>query len=154
MPHVYKDLPGAGSVLSIEIGSTMTEILGVSEINHDGFKRGMRTPTPLSALAAVKKPGMPDFGQLKCKWFYDPNEATHQDIRDSLLESAAEASANLRSFKLEYPDGFTTPAHVLFDGFVSDLSMASGDAETGTWTADLTIEVVTAEFVAGSPLET
>ena len=24
MPHVYKDLPGAGSVLSIEIGSTMT----------------------------------------------------------------------------------------------------------------------------------
>lgn len=151
MPHTYKDIPGAGSKLSIELGYAMTEIPGVSEINWDGFKRGMRTPTPLSAVAAVKKPGMPDFGQLKTKCFFDPNDPTHQALRDSLTESAAAKSANLDSFDLEYPDGLTTSAHVSITGFVSDFSHSSGDAETGTWAADLTIEVVTAAFTAGIP---
>jgi hypothetical protein len=153
MAHTYRDIPGAGSKLSMEVGYASVEIPGVSEINWDGFKRGMRTPTPLSATAAVKKPGMPDFGQLKTKCFFDPNDSTHQAIRDSLTASAASKSANLDSFTLAYADGFATPAHVLITGFVADFSHASGDAETGTWAADLTIEVVTAVFTAGAPAE-
>lgn len=153
MAHTYRDVPAAGSKLSMMIDYAYVEIPGNGEISWDGFKRGMRTPTPLSALAAVKKPGMPNLGQLKCKCFFDPNDTTHKALRDSLLATAAAKSAALDQFKLEYADGFATPANVVLTGFVSDFSHASGEAETGTWTADLTVEVITATFNAGSPAE-
>ncbi len=154
MAHTYRDLPAAGTTLYLEIGYAYTEIPGATDISWEGFKRGVRTPTPLSALAVVKKPGMSDFGQVKCKVYFDPNETTHQDIRDRLLDSAATASANLDNWKLEYADGFATPAHATFTGFVSEFSHSATDPETGTMTADLTIEVSgQPTFVDGAPPE-
>lgn len=147
----YNDIPAAGTKLQIMIGYTYTDIPGATEISWEGLKRAVRNPTHLLSPAVVKKPGMPDFGQIKCKVNYDPNNEVHIEIRDKLLESAAVASAALDEFKLIYADGFATPAEAEVVGFISDFSHASGEAEAGTFTADLTIEVseITA-FTAGS----
>lgn len=141
MPHTYRDMPSAGTTLEVEIGYAFTVIPGATDINWDGFKRSVRNPTHLLSPAVVKKPGMPDFGQIKSKVFYDPNNVVHQFLRDRLLQTAEDASAQLDSFRLTYSDGFVTSAFAEVEGFVSDFSHAMTDPETGTATADLTIEV-------------
>jgi hypothetical protein len=154
MAHIYRDLPAAGTRLQLETGYAFADVPGVTDISIDGFKRGVRSPTLLTSPAVVKKPGMPNFGTLKCKVFYDPNDATHQDMITRLTESAAVASANLDSWKIIYPDGFTTPANWEFQGFVSDFSLSATDPETGSLTADMSVEIsdITG-FVAGLPAE-
>ena len=156
MPHTYRDLPAAGTTLQLAVTyGTFVDVPGCTDINIDGFKRGVRTPTLLISPAVVKKPGMPNFGTLKSKVYYDPNDATHQAMIERLTETAAVASANLDSWKIIYADGFTTPANWEFDGFISDFSMSATDPETGTVTADMSVEVteITA-FNPGAPLET
>jgi hypothetical protein len=152
MAHTYTDLPGAGTTLQIKISSTFTTIPGCTDLSWDGFKRGERNATYLTSAAVVRKPGMPDYGSFKCKCFYDPNDTTHIAIVAKLLQSAATQSAALDDFKLIYADGFSTPANVTFSGFVSDFSQATGDPETGTLTADLTVTISSvAAFTAGAP---
>jgi hypothetical protein len=144
MAHTYRDLPSAGTTLSMWLESydTAFEVIpGTTDISWEGLKRGVRNATPLSALMVVKRPGMPDPGQLKGKVFYDPNEPTHQHIMSRILESAPDASAQVDKFQIEYADGFTTPANVQFQGFFSEFSQSFTDPETGTATADMTIEV-------------
>lgn len=154
MAHEYRDMPSAGTTLEIMIGYSLVEIPGLTDVNHDGYSRAVRSPTHLKSLAVAKKPGMPNFGQVTGKVFYDPNDATHQAIRDKLLESAAVASAALDSFVLTWADGFPTPSTMEFTGFVSNFSVAATDAETGTVTADLTVEVVEIDdFTDGAPPE-
>lgn len=155
MAHSYRDTPSAGTELQIDLGDGYVTIPGASEWSVDGFKRGVRSPTLLSSTHVVKKPGMPDMGQLKGKVYFDPNDATHQAIRARLQESAADAYADHDLFKLIYGgDGFATPANDTFEGFVSEFSISATDPETGTITADMTIEIVTVPvFNAGSPSE-
>lgn len=154
MAHTYRDLPSAGTKLSIDLGYGYTEIEGLTDITWDGFQRGVRTPTKLTSTAKQKKPGMPDFGQIKGKLYYDPNDTTHQALRDRNLLTAAEYSAALDDFQLEYADGYDTPANAQVIGFVSTFSTSFTDPETGTETVDFTVEVteITA-FNDGSPAE-
>jgi len=156
MPHTYRDLPAAGTTLQLEITyGSFVDVPGCTDISIEGFKRGVRSPTLLISPAVVKKPGMPNFGTLKSKVYYDPNDVTHQDMISRLLETAAVASANLDSWRIVYPDGFTTPANWEFDGFISDFSMSATDPETGTITADMSVEItVITAFNPGAPLET
>ena len=156
MPHVYRDIPAAGTILQLAVTyGDFVDIPGATDISVDGFKRGVRTPTLLTSPAVVKKPGMPDFGQIKCKVYYDPNDTIHQDLIQRLTETAAAASAAIDSWKIIWADGFTTPANWEFLGFISEFATAATDPETGTVTADTTIEIqeITA-FNAGLPLET
>lgn len=154
MAHTYRDLPAAGTILELEIGYAFVPIPGATDISLEGFKRGVRTPTLLTSPAVVKKPGMPDFGQIKCKVYYDPNDTTHKEIRGRLVESAAAASAALDNWKLIYADGYATSANIEFTGFVSEFSQSFTDPETGTVTADMTVEVTEiTDFNDGSPAE-
>ena len=154
MAHIYRDLPAAGTILELMIGYTYTPIDGATDISWDGLKRGIRTPTLLTSPSVVKKPGMPDPGDVKCKVYYDPNDVIHQDLIQRLIESAAAASAAIDSWKLIYADGYATPSNVTFLGFVSDFSHAATDPETGTVTADMTVSVTSiTAFTAGSPAE-
>lgn len=139
MPHSYTDIPGAGTTLQLKISASYVDIPGASDISWDGLKRGVRNPTALTSPSVVKKPGMTDYGQVKCKVFLDPNDSTHQAVRDKLTVVAADATID--DWKLIYADGGMTPAEATFKGFVSEFSHASGEPETGTMTADLTIEV-------------
>lgn len=155
MPHVYRDIPSAGTILQLEITyGSFVDIPGATDISVDGFKRGIRTPTLLTSPAVVKKPGMPDFGELKCKVYYDPNDTTHQALITRLTETAAVASAAIDSWKLIWADGFMTPANWEFLGFISEFSISATDPETGTVTADTTISItaITA-FNPGEPTE-
>lgn len=155
MAHVYRDLPAAGTDLKIKISNTYTSIPGATDISWDGFKRGVRNATPLSGTYVVKKPGMMDPGQIKCKVFYDPNDTVHQQITTLLQQSAAAQSAALNEFEITYADGFNTASHAEVKGFVSDFSHSAADPETGTLTADLTIEVSQiVGLTAGAPAET
>jgi len=146
VPPAYYDIPSAGTKLAMKLAGpyalpTFTDIPGATDISWDGFKRGVRNPTNLQSLVVQKRPGMPDLGQLKCKVFYNPNNTTHQVIVNKLLESAASASAEFDEFQLTYADGFSVPANVHLQGFISEFSQSATDPETGTLTADMTIEV-------------
>lgn len=146
VPPAYYDLPSAGTKLSMKTAgpyyeAALTDIPGATDISWDGFKRGVRNPTNLQSLVVQKKPGMPDLGQLKCKVFYNPNNLVHQVIVNKLLESAAAASAEVDEFQLSYADGYSVPANVHFNGFISEFSQSATDPETGTLTADMTIEL-------------
>lgn len=151
MPHTYTDIPGAGTTLQLQIASVYTDVPGATDISWDGLKRSVRNPTSLTSPAVVKKPGMPDFGQIKLKVYFDPNNTVHTTLRTRLLTAAAAATVD--NWKLIYADGLSTPADAEFTGFISEFGHASGDAETGTMTADMTVEVNTVTaFNLGSPL--
>lgn len=154
MSHAYRDMPSAGTVLEMEVGYAFTQIPGTTDITWDGFKRNVRNPTWMASPGVVKKPAMADFGQIKSKVWYDPNDATHIAIRGRILDTPAHASANLDTFRVHNPDGYATPSVAEVIGFVSEFSMGYADPETGTATADMTIEVVSVtSFTAGSPAE-
>lgn len=154
MAHTYRDMPSAGTILQLEVGYAFVDVPGVTDVSIEGFKRGVRSPTLLTSPAVVKKPGMPDFGQLKCKVYYDPNDVTHQAIEQALIETAAVASANLNNWKLINADGYATPSNIEFTGFVSEFSKSYTDPETGTVTADMTVEItVVTDFNDGAPPE-
>lgn len=143
---IYWDLPSAGTKLAMWLSgpyaeSEYTDIPGATDISWDGFKRGVRNPTNLQSLVVQKRPGMPDLGQLKCKVFYNPNTPVHQVVVSNILETAATASAEADKFKLSYADGYSEPASVEFLGFISEFSQSATDPETGTMTADMTIEL-------------
>jgi hypothetical protein len=145
-PPAYYDLPSAGTKLSMKVAgpyaeSVITDIPGCTDISWDGFKRGVRNPTNLQSLVVQKKPGMPDIGQLKGKVFYNPNNVVHQVIVNKLLESAASASSEIDEFVLTYADGFSVPSNIHFNGFISEFGQSATDPETGSLTADLTIEL-------------
>jgi hypothetical protein len=145
----YNDTPAAGSKLSIQIASVMTEIPGLSEVNWDGLKRAVRNVSVLSSTSSQKKPGLPDLGQIKGKVNFDPNDATHKALRNRITMSAAAYTAALDTFELEYADGFDTHAKVTLVGFVSEFGHGSGTVEDGTWSGDLTIEINSAVFADG-----
>ena len=108
----------------------------------------------MASPAVVKKPAMSDFGQIKSKVWYDPNDETLKLIRSRIQQAPAFASANLDSFKIHNADGYATPSYAEFTGFISEFSMGYADPETGTATADMTIEVTEiTDFVDGSPAE-
>lgn len=156
MPYVYTDLPGAGTQLALQTAvgppAVFTEIPGATDLSWDGFKRGVRNPTLLTSPAIVKKPGMTDFGQCKCTVYYNPNDPTHQAIVARLTATAAAASAAIDTWRVTYADGMATPSSATFTGFVSDFSHKSGDPETGTLSADMTIEVINVTaFTPGTP---
>lgn len=155
MAHSYRDIPAAGTALYIEVGYAFSLIPGCTDIGWDGIERGVREATPLSAAAVQKKPGMMNWGQITATCYFDPNDTTHKLVRDRLTLSAAEQGAALDTFKFEFGgDGFDTAAFAEVTGFVSGFSMSASDPETGTFEAELTIEV-TGEptFTDGDPAE-
>lgn len=142
----YIDLPSAGTKLSMWLAGPYgddeyTAIPGATDISWEGFKRGVRNPTHLLSLYVQKKPGMTDLGQVKCKVFYDPNNASHMVIVNKLFETAANASAEIDKFKIEWADGYAVPAALELNGFIAEFSVSATDPETGTVTADMTIEI-------------
>ena len=151
MPHAYIDLPGHGTTLQISISSVFTTINGATDISWDGFKVSERNPTSLTDTHVRKKPGLPNFGSIKCKVWLDPNDTTHILLRDRVTNVTPTTA--LDSFKLIYADGSTSPAQAVFTGFVADFSQSGITPETGTLEASLEIAIdsVTA-FTAGNPI--
>ena len=150
MPHTYNDIPGAGTTIAISISSTMTVIPGASEISWDGFKQSVRNPTALTSGRVRKKPGLPDFGQVKFKCYFDPNNTVHIALRDRVTNGTPTTA--LDTFQIVYPDGSTSPANANFTGFVAEFNQSGIEPETGTLIFDATIEVdgITS-FTAGNP---
>lgn len=147
----YQDIPASGTTLQIKIDAAYADIPGATDLSWDGFKRSVRNPTHLTSRSVAKRPGLVDFGQLKCKVWYDPNNDEHIALRDRLLETAADAYSDLDDFKIVFADGMANSANAEFEGFVSEFSIGASDPETGTVSADLTIEVTDlVGFVPGS----
>lgn len=142
------DLPGYGTKLQITISSTLTDIPQTFEISWDGFSVAERNPTALASGHVRKKPGLPNYGEVKFKVWYDPNDATHILIRDRVKTP----SQTLDTFKLIYNDGDTTPANAIFTGFIKDFNQSGVEPESGTLEFEATIAVdgVTS-FTAGVP---
>lgn len=130
------DLPGRGSKLQIK-NSTFQDVSQCSEISWDGYSVALRNPTHLGSTSVRKKAGLPNYGQIKAKVLFDPNDTVHKLLRDRVKTPAA---AN-DEFKMIYADGFVVPANADFFGFVSEFTQSGFEPETGTLTFDLTIEV-------------
>lgn len=150
MAHTYTDLAGVGSTLSVTINSTPTLIPGCHEISWDGFAVSQRTPTALSDTHVRKKRGLPNFGSIKFKVYFDPNDTTHQYL-EAAVRSSTPVQA-LDAWKVTYPDGFSTPAFATVSGYLSEFNESGREPETGTIIREGTIEVdnVTA-FTPGAP---
>lgn len=139
----YNDLPSSGTELWVGLsGGGYSKVPGVSEITWDGFSRAVRKPTTLDSDHVIKRPALADYGQLKCKYYYDPNNDTHIALRNRLTETAATAYSDGDKFKIVYPDGNVSAAHAEVAGFVSEFTNGATDPETGTVEGNLTIEVM------------
>lgn len=152
MAHTYTDIPAAGSDLRVYLNSAYVSIPGVHEISFDGFKLGVRNPNRTAENYVRKRKGRIDYGQMKFKVWYDPNDATHQALVQLIAGSTAYDDND--QWKLIYADGFNTPANVTFTGFLSEFTESGIDADNGTVVREGTIEIdsITA-FTAGSPPE-
>lgn len=131
------DLPAAGMNVQVKISSTFTTIPNASEIDFSGFSVAERNPTTLASGRVRKKPGLPNYGEIKFKIFFDPNDTTHQLLRDRVKTP----SQTLDDFKIIYADGMAVPANAIVKGFVKDFDFKSGDPEKGTNEVDVTVAV-------------
>lgn len=131
------DLPGFGSKFQVYITAAYVDVPQISEFSWDGMSVGVRNPTALESGRKRKKPGLPDYGSIKIKAWFDPNNTTHQNVRDRVKTP----SQTLQNFKVIYADGMTTPAAAIVSGFVSEFNQSGFVAEDGTLETDFTVEV-------------
>lgn len=131
------DIPAAGMTVAIKLAGSFTVVPNASEIEMSGFKVAERNPTGLTSGRVRKKPGLPNYGDLKFKIWFDPNDTTHQALRDR----AKSPSQTLDDWKVVYADGMVVPANAIVKGFVSGFDFKSGDAEKGTNEVDVTVAV-------------
>lgn len=144
------DLPGMGSKFQVKISSTFTDVPGLHDIEWPGRSVAERNPTGNASANVRKKPGMPNLGEIKFKFWFDPNDATHQYIRTKV--STATPNQAQDEVKLIYADGNTTPANANVKGFFKGWEEGGFDPEAGTVSVDCTFAVDTlVAYNAGTP---
>lgn len=145
--HVLTDLPAQGTLLSLKI-STVFTLLG-QRVSLDGPdpELSIRIVTGLDSTSVKKRAGIPNFGKLSGKLFYDPNDTIHIAVRAKVTTPPAAPD----EWQMVYADGLTTPASDVFKGFVTKFK-PTGIEVNGTLEADFEIDL-TDEFVitAGTP---
>ena len=149
MAHITTDLAGFGVQFQVMISASYVSIPELHELSWPGLKVGVRNPNTLTVGHVRKKPGIPDFGQIKGKFWYDPNDATHQAIVAKM--TAATPNQAQDQVQIIYPDGFTTPAHAVALGFFSESEEEGYDPEKGTIARSFTFEVDNVTLTAGAP---
>jgi hypothetical protein len=123
-----------GTTLAISIGtspSSFTTIANVIDISGPGGSASVIDITNLASVAREKRMGLPDEGQVTFNVQLDPDNATHQALRD------ARKNRTECEFRITMTD--STPTVLTWRGFVLNfnISLAVDDVVK----AAITIEV-------------
>lgn len=148
MSHTYNDVPGAGTSLKLTITATPTLIPGVHEISWDGFSVAVRNPTALDDTSVQKRPGLPNFGDVKFKTWHDPNNTVHQALVAKV--TGATPTQALDTWTLTYNDEFVVHANFVITGFLTEYNESGIEPETGTIIREGTIAVNAVAYTAGA----
>lgn len=141
------ELAGLGTVLQIKISGSYVTIPCVQDISWDGYERAMREVTCLTSTSRKFRPAILDFGEVSATIFYDPNDTTHQ----ALVTKLTTPPASPDEFKLIYVDGNTTPANVLFKGYITQFPITGIEIE-GSVESQIAIKVTDlVTHTAGTP---
>lgn len=123
-----------GVTLAISVGaspSSFSIIANVVDFSGPGGQASVIDITNLASVAREKRMGLPDEGQLTMNLLLDPDNATHQALRD------ARKNRTPCEFRITLTDG--TPTTLTFAGFV--LGFVTNVAVDDVVKAAITIEI-------------
>jgi hypothetical protein len=106
-----------GSILKVTISSVLTAVPNCTELSDNEDKAASIDTTALSDSAIQTSGGMPDFGSVKGKCNYDPNNSVHQYLKSNL-------GANM-TCELIYPN--SGPNKIAFTGPLLSFAGSGGD---------------------------
>jgi hypothetical protein len=127
-------LESQGATLAISVGTSptsFTTIANVIDISGPGGSASVIDITNLASVAREKRMGLPDEGQVTFNVQLDPDNATHQAVRD------ARKNRTECQFRVTLTD--STPTTLIFNGFVLNFSVSL--AVDDVVKASITIEV-------------
>jgi hypothetical protein len=127
-------LESQGATLAISVGTSptsFTTIANVIDVSGPGGSASVIDITNLASVAREKRMGLPDEGQVTFNVQLDPDNATHQAVRD------ARKNRTECQFRLTLTD--STPTTLTFNGFVLNFSVSL--AVDDVVKAAITIEV-------------
>jgi hypothetical protein len=127
-------LESQGATLAISVGTSptsFTTIANVIDVSGPGGSASVIDITNLASVAREKRMGLPDEGQVTFNVQLDPDNATHQAVRD------ARKNRTECQFRLTLTD--STPTTLTFNGFVLNFSVSL--AVDDVVKASITIEV-------------
>jgi hypothetical protein len=127
-------LESQGATLAISVGTSptsFTTIANVIDVSGPGGSASVIDITNLASVAREKRMGLPDEGQVTFNVQLDPDNATHQAVRD------ARKNRTECQFRITLTD--STPTTLIFNGFVLNFSVSL--AVDDVVKASITIEV-------------
>jgi hypothetical protein len=127
-------LESQGATLAISVGTSptsFTTIANVIDVSGPGGSASVIDITNLASVAREKRMGLPDEGQVTFNVQLDPDNATHQAVRD------ARKNRTECQFRVTLTD--STPTTLTFNGFVLNFSVSL--AVDDVVKASITIEV-------------
>ena len=129
-----KAIESQGTIISYSIGGSPSSFAGVANVT--GFKgpggsAAVIDITNLSSVAKEKMMGLPDEGQFTLDINFDPDDASHQALRN------ARSARTPCEFKITFTD--TNPTTAVFSGYV--LGYEISGALDDKVKAALTIEI-------------
>jgi hypothetical protein len=137
-------LKGQGHGLAAEVASVYVPIIHRMEIQGPSAEMGETNVTDLDSNVEETLPTILNPGELTLKVWYDPNNATHQQLTTDLQ------AGTVRNYKITHTDSLTTKAKAVFPAFVKSFQptgMKSGEYLS----ADVTLKITnTVTFTPGS----
>ncbi len=113
-------IPGEGTILSVEIATTMTPIAQVVEIDGPEILVEAVDSTAMTTGLIITRPSLfPEPDKITMKVFFDPNDtATHE-----LFVTDFTTPRTIRSYELAFNDSNTTHAKAAFHGFLTSFKL-------------------------------
>jgi hypothetical protein len=127
-------LKGQGHGLAAEVSAAYVSIVHRIEIQGPSAEMGEVNVTDLDSTAEETLPTLLNPGELTLKVWYDPNNATHQQLTTDLQ------AGTVRNYRITHTDSLTTKAKAVFAAFVKSFQptgMKSGDYLS----ADVTLKI-------------
>lgn len=126
--------PSKGSVLQVSISASFTAIALVTDINHSGAGNEFYDSRSLDGSVGLPKDltGYANGGQMSWSMQWDPADATHQHLTDSITTPAKE------SMKLIFADSGTT--EWTWTGITTagpDITIAGADGVRASFTQEV-----------------
>jgi hypothetical protein len=140
-------IPGEGTILSVEIATTMTPVAQVTEIDGPEVMVEAIDSTAMTTGLIISRPSLfPEPDKLTLKIWFDPSDtATHK-----LFITDATAPGAIESYELKFNDTNTTPAKCTFHGFLTSFKL-NGMKVKSNLGADIELKLTDLPvFTAGS----
>lgn len=120
--ETYDGCVGQGTVFSLKVSSTYTQINGVLDGDISGGARNRIAATPIDSLAAQWLAGLVDNGKFAMNILYDSTDDIHQALKDAY---AAESQVDSIQITLTSTPAKSLQFDIVVDGWEWDLAKES-----------------------------